>query len=223
MKTLATITILALVLGTSLLAMDGQCAWERRVCVAITRHLTQELQGLLQPTANVHAVNEEGDSLLHFAAKEDHADAVDLLVGAGVSPDVAGHEQRTPLHTAAWFGSADVAGRLLARGAHTNATECRGNTPLHWACWRGKTEIVRLLLGAEGISSCGGLVSNDELRAPLHLAAAAGHLRIVRLLLPYARGAIDQCDAKGRTAADLARQGGYFDTAGAIEAFVVGR
>jgi len=171
----------------------------------------------------VHAVNEEGDSLLHFAAKEDHADAVDLLVGAGVSPDVAGHEQRTPLHTAAWFGSADVAGRLLARGAHTNATECRGNTPLHWACWRGKTEIVRLLLGAEGISSCGGLVSNDEQRTPLHLAAAAGHLRIVKALLPYARGAIEQPDAKGRTAADLARQGGYFDTAGAIEAFVVGR
>ena len=75
-------------------------------------------------------------------------------------------------------------GRLLAGGAAVDAADAGGRTALWWASSRGHTDVVRSLLaaGASPLSPTGGSL-------PPHMAAAAGELPVVRLLLEVAPAA----------------------------------
>ncbi len=125
-------------------------------------------------------------------------DAVNLLSADGW----------TPLHLAAFFGHAEIAAMLLDRGAdaslYSRAFEC--NLPLHAAC-AGRTEkvaVVEVLIPA-----------TPDLDArqgagwtPLMLAAGNGmETTVAQLLKAGADPAL--FSESGKTAADLARDGGH--------------
>eukprot|EP00871_Galdieria_phlegrea_P005557 jgi/Galph1/6001/GphlegSOOS_G4668.1 len=62
------------------------------------------------------------------------------------------------------------------------------------ASFSGDTkEVLRLILSGVSVNVC-----NDDLRTPLHLAAAVGHLEIVQLLLEYG-GSVNVTDCRGKT------------------------
>ena len=76
-----------------------------------------------------------GSSPLHWAAYANSAECIELLLDAGVSPDVVNAIDRsTPLHLAGRYGSAAATEQLLAGGASADLFNLRGNTPLHECC-----------------------------------------------------------------------------------------
>lgn len=62
-----------------------------------------------------------GDSLLHIAIRRADAEAVTLLLGAGVDPNIRGDMGYTPLHYAADNRDSEMAKLLISRGASTKA------------------------------------------------------------------------------------------------------
>ena len=59
------------------------------------------------------AVDEEGDTPLHYAADKGHADVARALIEAGASVRAANQQRKTPLHLAADRGHTEVSTALL--------------------------------------------------------------------------------------------------------------
>ena len=68
---------------------------------------------------------------------------------------------------------------LLQRRVDVNTPQADGATALHWAVWREDPEMVTMLIRA-GANVNGG---TKEQYPPLFIAAAAGHVEVVRELI----------------------------------------
>ncbi len=79
-------------------------------------------------------------------AEADRADAVALLLDAGISMEVENHIKQRPLHMAAYGNALDVARLLIQRGAEIDPVERKyGGTPLGHASHAGNREMMELL------------------------------------------------------------------------------
>jgi hypothetical protein len=111
----------------------------------------------------------------------------------------------TPLHLACFAGGAETVALLVERGAPLETMSRHEQIrvrPLGTAAFARDLESARVLLDA-GADPNGG----EEGSTALLTAAANGHEELVRLLLD--RGADREASLPdGRTAADLAREGG---------------
>lgn len=90
-----------------------------------------------------------GYTALHWAALNDEADALVLLLNSGVVVDARDGGGNTSLALAAWSGSESSLQTLLANGADPSAEDTHGDTALAKALMSGHQEIVQML-------SCGG-------------------------------------------------------------------
>jgi ankyrin repeat protein len=145
-----------------------------------------------------------GDTPIHFAARVGKSPLVALLLARGVGVDIrASAKGETPLHYAAMFGHRKTIEMLVAGGADPNVADQDGVTPLQYASKRRRASIVELLrgLGARegGLQEAANaddvgrvyelLAEGADIDAPglggtsLHVAAAKGHLAVVRILL----------------------------------------
>jgi hypothetical protein len=116
----------------------------------------------------------------------------------------------TPLQLACFFGREDVARYLAAKGADVQAVAKNGMAiqPLHAAVAGDHLSIARLLLEAGADANA---VQQDSFR-PLHGAAQNGNAEMVRLLLEHGADPA-LTDGQGRSARDLAEEGGYAEVA----------
>lgn len=71
----------------------------------------------------------DGDSLLHIATRRADAEAVSLLLSAGVDPNIRGDMGYAPLHYAADNRDSEIAKLLISRGANTKALNEFGKAP----------------------------------------------------------------------------------------------
>jgi ankyrin repeat protein len=94
-----------------------------------------EAERLLRRIPDLAArLGEEGQAALVDAAGHGQADAVRLMLDAGVPLDARGQDGATPLHAAAFSGSAQVVRLLIDRGANLEAHDASwDSTPLNWA------------------------------------------------------------------------------------------
>jgi cytohesin len=145
----------------------------------------QEVLNALDAGAELDTVDGKGMTALHYAAFNNRADVVKILLAAGADPNAKNEDGNTPLHYAAIQASytpeenEQIIELLLKAGAHLNAgTSRQGTTPLHYAAAHNRPHVVRALLQA------GADVNRENhCGTPLHIAAHYGHVDIVTSLL----------------------------------------
>ncbi len=123
-----------------------------------------------------------GQTPLYWAARQGHADVVELLLAKGADPSAAMSCKDTPLHAAAEMGHRDVAEMLLEHGAQVNATSSGDDTPLHRAAKRGDAEMVRLLLKWGADAAARGDGESVFSTTPRDRALRHGHDEVARML-----------------------------------------
>lgn len=162
--------------------------------------------------ADPDAPARDGHPCLHLMVRDGDEARARFLLEQGARPDVPGPSGRTALHRAAADGREDLLRLLLEAGANPVLGDDEGNGALHHAARRGQQGVLGPLLTLPTVKA--EAVNADGLTAA-HLAAEAGHVEALRLLL--ARGApVDAADADGWTPLHLAALGGHAAAAQAL-------
>lgn len=120
---------------------------------------------------------------LHHAAARGHVAAVEALLlcpQAADSISAADCSGAQPLHAAAAAGQRQVVQLLLANGASPGARDALGRTPLHAAVAQDWADVAQALVAAGADPNAPDTADGE---APLHVAAAAGHLESCAQLL----------------------------------------
>lgn len=104
------------------------------------------MRELLNANADVNALDQDGNTVLHTAAWADEdGNAVQLLLDAGADANIASKSGHTPLHRAVGGENITTIHKLLKAGANVDA-KCQGETPLHMAAPLGDVNIAEALL-----------------------------------------------------------------------------
>ena len=126
---------------------------------------------------NVQNEDQHYDTALMRASAQGHLDVVVFLLGKGANPNL--RNGRCAGHIAFPDLVIDAPGNRLRN------PECHKQTALMWAAYAGHFSIVHALVEAgAGTRNKGWLYVHEGPDLPLTLAAAAGHLHIVRYLVP---------------------------------------
>lgn len=116
---------------------------------------------------------------LHWAAMEDNARLVKLLINRGADVRSTDQYRITPLHWAAIGSSPDVLNLLINKGANVNAKDKWGFTPLHWVAKCNADHTIADVLVARGART---EARDYQGRTPLHLAAIYGNAAAIEML-----------------------------------------
>lgn len=194
--------------------------------------LTQKADVNARRPKGVHArgLEEPGGGPLHDAVARGHNAVVVQLIKGGADVNLRSSTRNTPLHLAGAKDRTPIVKALVAAGADVNAFSDGGLTPLHAVAAGGDVESAALLLdrGAEvNIASkppagnavlprSRALIRRPSANTPLHMAAMADRLDMVKLLLARnadanAKNSLGQTPlqlAKSTAVADLLREAG---------------
>ncbi|KRG02635.1 uncharacterized protein Dmoj_GI14683, isoform B [Drosophila mojavensis] len=158
--------------------------------------------------------NDDGDTPLHLACISGYVDVVAALIRMAPHPcllNIQNDVAQTPLHLAALTAQPTILRMLLLAGAEPTVRDRHGNTALHLSCIAGEKQCVRALTEKFGASEIHeahrqyGHRSNDKAVSSLsyahlpadleirnydgercvHLAAGAGHIDILRILVAH--------------------------------------
>ncbi|KTG06687.1 hypothetical protein cypCar_00044234 [Cyprinus carpio] len=165
---------------------SGQCRTlrgETPLFLAVVHGLRENATFLLQNGCDPDCKNEDDDSALVAAIKNDQYDLALLLLRYNAKVDQQGSLQRTALHEASLLGLDNFVYLLLQSGADPNVIDVCEHTPLGLAAQAGHFNIVEILLqkGASVWSRPHSLGSASV----LFDAAASGNPDIISLLLEY--------------------------------------
>lgn len=98
-----------------------------------------------EPTIQIDARNDEGESALHLGCLYGHERIVRACLERGADVNAIDEDCSTPLHNACAGGFLEVVHTLVAAGAQLQATDSDGDTPLHHACNGNHAEVARFL------------------------------------------------------------------------------
>ncbi len=122
--------------------------------------------------------DENGDTPLHWAARDGQMWLVDLTIEAGISVNTRNHEGARPIHLAAANGHLDVVKRLVEEGSGVT-TDRNWRTPLHMAAALGDPEMVAYLLDKGAPIDA----MSRQRRTPLDYALELGRREAAELLI----------------------------------------
>lgn len=155
------------------------------------------VKALIDRGVDLTAVNKDGNTALHIAAKVGNVEIATRLLKAGADVNAVGSGGATPLHYAAHTAGKRMVQALLGWEATPNAKDNEGNTALDLAKDRGM--VQRELERKE----------NDQQNlTALHRAAEDGDMEILKLLLDLRVG-VDEKNPYGKTALILAAKIGH--------------
>jgi ankyrin repeat protein/tetratricopeptide (TPR) repeat protein len=124
--------------------------------------------------------DEVGDTLLHKAAAQGHADIIKMLVDKGAYVHATNELRCTPLHAAAMHGQAKAIEYLLERGADPRASDSEGYCPMHYAAGEGHVAAVDSLV-TKGF--CDETLKTFQGLTVLHIAVTEAQENMVNYLL----------------------------------------
>ncbi|XP_012672176.2 ankyrin repeat and SOCS box protein 14 isoform X2 [Clupea harengus] len=136
---------------------------------------------LLQNGCNPDSQNEDEDSPLVAAIKNEQYDTASLLLHYDAKVDQRGSLQRTALHEAALLGLDNYVYLLLQSGADPNVCDASERTPLGLAAQAGHLSIVEILLQGGARVKSRSAASGSI----LFEAAASGNPDVIAVLLDY--------------------------------------
>ena len=116
--------------------------------VAVVRDKNCALLELLVAVNGGFSVRDAENGLL-LAAENGYTDCVDVLLRAGINPEVVDSSRGSALSSAASAGHDDVVRRLVATVSHRSLNaQWRGSTALHRAVASGRSSCVAALIDA---------------------------------------------------------------------------
>lgn len=138
------------------------------------------IQRAFKMGADINAIDEAGNNLLHFAARNEDPEVLLLMFDLGFPLAKINQQNKggkTPLMKAVKIGNTENVLALLARGATPNFVSTNGSTALHVACSWDHAEIASLLVNAganiEAVDS--------NLMRPIHHAAYISSIKMLRV------------------------------------------
>ncbi|UKZ80847.1 hypothetical protein TrVFT333_008612 [Trichoderma virens FT-333] len=141
-----------------------------------------------------------------IATQLNHTSFVRELCKKGADTTLAHNNGKTALHYAI-IRDPEIVTLLLQYKASPIVFDKQKQTPLHFACRSGDLGIVITLV--EALTDERSIdIRNDSNESALHIAAACGHLEIVRFLLERGAEALAE-DSEKRTPIDLAAIAGH--------------
>ena len=150
------------------------------IVTASQRGDVARVRELIAAGGNANDVDPDtGRSALHFAARENRAEVVAVLLDSKADINATDRTGKTPLTMAAENSAVEATKLLIERGADLNKRDQIGGTPLTWACGLGTAPTVKLLIdsGADlSVVDINGLT-------PLIWAAGIGKPESVKLIL----------------------------------------
>ena len=146
----------------------------------------------------------KGETLIGWAASNGHEAVIKFLLARDdTNLNSVNFTNMYPLSLAAAGGHAGVVKLLLARDdIDLNLTDHRGRTPLSFAAEFGYEAIVKLLAKDD-------VDINSTKSCPLSLAAAGGHVGVVKLLLARNDINLNLTDQRGGTSLSYAAEFGH--------------
>ena len=157
-----------------------QLAVNKRALIrAVRAGDTETVEDLLDRGVPIDTKDDEGKSLLHWAAWGGHVTTMRLLIRRGCDVDSVDGSRLTPLHMAAAMGQIKAIQELIRKGATKSMAAGEFGTPLNQAVIKGHVETVEAML-AEG---CPIDVVSSNGETVLHWAAGGGHAEVVRKLV----------------------------------------
>ena len=129
--------------------------------------------------------NEDGDTPLHVAliCYDLHAVASIVSMSTPSLLDVQNNLRQTPLHLSVIVDRPELVTLMLERGACATLQDRNGDTPLHIACRRGLLDCIEAMTSTVTLPDTIGDVMNYDGETIVHVAAAEGHVNIVRYLI----------------------------------------
>jgi len=141
--------------------------------LAISLKQNEIVQALIDGGADLAASDNFNLTALHFCATQNNADAVTILVQAGLNVDIIGFDspsdgstESTPLHMAAQSKALDAAAALIEAGADVNALTNVGNgkfrrSPLFWSEKSRDSAMAELLKENGAVKFPEGATQNE--------------------------------------------------------------
>jgi len=142
------------------------------------------IEALIANGANINDDrDQDGLSLLHWAAIGGHADVCQLLISAGIIVDCQDLAGRTSLHYAAYGGYVNSMLVLLENKADCNSCDREGVTSLHWACSKGHMDAVKLLV--HYCASINIMEHTEDRYTPLDYALMGEYYEVCQFMIEH--------------------------------------
>ena len=190
--------LLSLGMKVNMVSKNGQTPL---MCACYDGGCLDNIKTLIKQGADIHQIDNDDCTALHFAAKFAKSEIIEYLLSLGMKVNMVSNSGQTPLMCACYNGGClDNIKTLIKQGADIYQIDSNGWTALHFAANYANSEIIEYLLS---LGMKVNMVSNSG-QTPL-LCACCDSDRLDNIKTLIKQGAdIHQIDSHGCTALHFA-------------------
>ncbi|XP_018058447.1 PREDICTED: E3 ubiquitin-protein ligase MIB2 [Atta colombica] len=184
----------------------------RKTCLQVAAHQGQRelCTLLLDAGASLRAVDEDGDTPLHYAAFGNQPEIMDLLLSRGAAINAVNNGRCSALHVAVNKQHVQCVRILLRYHCDVNLQDSYGDTALHDAIGKDALDVIDALCACEKVDFT---LRNKRGFNILHHAALKGNAHATERLVTRARHLVDVKKEDGFAALHLAALNGHKEVA----------